>query len=73
MIHKAREVEKKEKRRKRFPVRLAGSGTPLPGRMSQTPQSLPVAMVSSISSYFFNTSVRYPDEIETACAAIRSQ
>jgi hypothetical protein len=40
---------------------------------TQTPQSLPVAIVSSISAYLFNTSVRYPGEIETACAAIRSQ
>lgn len=28
------------------------------GFRRQTPQSLPVAMVSSISAYFFNTSVR---------------
>jgi hypothetical protein len=28
-------------------------------------------MVSSISAYFFNTSVRYSGGIETACAATR--
>ena len=43
------------------------------GRCFPTPQSRPVTMVSSISAYFLNTSVRYPDEIETARAAIRSQ
>jgi len=42
----------------------------LPWRENQTPQSRPIAMVSSISAYFFNTSVRYSGGIETACAAI---
>ena len=44
-----------------------------PWSENQTPQSRPVAMVSSISAYFFNTSVRYSGRIETACAVIRSQ
>jgi hypothetical protein len=36
-------------------------------------QNRPVAMVSPISAYFPNTSVRYSGEIETARAAIRAQ
>ena len=48
-------------------------GTDFAWHASQTPQSPPVTMASSISAYFPNTSVRYSGEIETACAAIRSQ
>src|ERR1019366_3057167 len=59
-------------RRYTWPPQASGMSD-LPWHASKTPQSPPVTMASSISAYFPNPSVRYSGEIETACAAIRSQ